>query len=186
MEVILIGPIGAGKSTIADLLARKLNLPQVSMDDVRFDYYQEIGYDADFANRKRAGEGLWGVLPYWKPFEAYAVERLLASHRNCVIDFGAGHSVYEDEVLFARVQNALSSYQNVCLLLPSLDPDESITILNEREPWLRETSPNINEHFVKHPSNYALAKFIIYTKGKTPDETCDEIARRIVWGGNQL
>lgn len=45
-------------------------------------------------------EGFWGVQKYWQPFEAYAVERLLAEHHNCIIDFGAGHSVYEHHVLF--------------------------------------------------------------------------------------
>jgi hypothetical protein len=36
-------------------------------------------------------------------------------------------------------------------------------------------NPNINEHFVRHPSNYALAKHVVYTKNKSPVETCDEI-----------
>src|SRR5690606_32472802 len=115
------------------------------------------------------------VYPYWKPFEAHAVERILSEHHNCVIDLGAGHSVYEDENLFKRVQTALSTYPNVILLLPSPDLDESVSILNEREEFLREMKPNINEHFIKHPSNHKLAKYIVYTKEKTPEETCDEI-----------
>ncbi|HCK65322.1 MAG TPA: shikimate kinase [Anaerolineae bacterium] len=179
MEIILIGPIGTGKSTVAELLSKRLNLPQFSMDDVRFDYYKEIGYDEEYANRKRQEEGLWAVYPYWKPFEAYAVERILIDHSNCIIDFGAGHSVYEDENLFERVQTALSAYPNVILLLPSADPDESVSILNEREEFLREMKPNINEHFIKHPSNHKLAKFIVYTKEKTPQETCDEILKLV-------
>ena len=46
--IILIGPMAAGKSTIAKILAEKLNLPQHPMDDVRWDYYEEIGYNKDF------------------------------------------------------------------------------------------------------------------------------------------
>lgn len=30
-------------------------------------------------------------------------------------------------------------------------------------------------HFVKHPSNYRLAKAVVYTEGKTPEQTADEI-----------
>ena len=30
-------------------------------------------------------------------------------------------------------------------------------------------------HFVKHPSNYRLAKAIVYTEGKTPEQSADEI-----------
>jgi len=174
-EIILIGPIGAGKSTVGKLLSEKLNLPQVEMDELRTKYYIEIGYDEAVAKSKRETEGFWGMYQYWKPFEAHAVERLLSEHKDCVIDFGAGHSVFEDEKLFDRVQKILAPYKNVFLLLPSPDLDESINILNEREEFLHEMKPNINEHFIKHHSNYDLAKHIIYTKDKTPEETCEEI-----------
>ena len=46
MDVVLIGPIAAGKSTLGTLLSAALGLPQCSMDDVRFRYYREIGYRA--------------------------------------------------------------------------------------------------------------------------------------------
>jgi shikimate kinase len=175
MEIILIGPIGAGKSTVGELLAQKLNIPQVSMDDLRFDYYNEIGYDAELGQKIRETEGFWGIYRYWKPFEAHAVKRILSDHQSYVIDFGAGHSVFEDETLFAQVKQTLSPFPNVILLIPSPDHDESIAILNEREEWLKDMTPNINEHFVRHPSNYALAKHVVNTKNKSPVETCDEI-----------
>jgi replication-associated recombination protein RarA len=43
LEIILIGPIGAGKSSVAELLSSRLSLPQQSMDERRWDYYKEIG-----------------------------------------------------------------------------------------------------------------------------------------------
>ncbi len=177
-EIILIGPIGAGKSTIGELLSQQLGIPQVSMDDLRFQYYKEIGYDEELAKLKRK-EGMFNLLEYWKPFEAYAVERLLSEYSQCVIDFGAGHSVYEDQELFNRVQRALSPYPNVVLLMPSPDKKESIEILNERDEFLKNMHPNINEHFICHLSNYILANLIIYTKGKTPEETCNEILQAV-------
>lgn len=92
-----------------------------------------------------------------------------------MIDFGARHSVYEDPALFKRVKQILDPYPYVILLLPSADLNESIQILNERNEYISDGTLNINEHFVKHNSNYELAKFTIYTKDKTPDETCNEI-----------
>ncbi|ESA37867.1 shikimate kinase [Leptolyngbya sp. Heron Island J] len=174
-DIILIGPQGVGKSTIGALLSEHLGLPQCSMDERRWDYYQEIGYDQQLAQHKRETEGAWGIIHYWKPFEAHAVERLLAEHQNCVIDFGAGHSVYEDASLFKRVETALMPYSNVILLMPSPDLDEALQILNERNKNLPEDIHNTNEHFVRHRSNYELAKFTVYTKRKTPEETRDEI-----------
>jgi hypothetical protein len=67
--IILIGSIGTGKSTIGRLLATKLNLPQWSMDEKRWDYYKEMGYDEELAQHKRETEGFWGIYQYWKPFE---------------------------------------------------------------------------------------------------------------------
>ena len=176
-DIILIGPIGAGKSTVGSLLATQLGLPQCSMDEYRWGYYQEIGYDEEMAKHKRETEGFWGVYQYWKPFEAHAVERLLSEYKNCVIDFGAGHSAYEDPSLFQRVQRVLDPYSNIILLLPSPNLDESVRILNERNKYVPSDSLNINEHFVKHPSNYELARFTVYTKAKTPETTCNEILK---------
>ncbi|KAM3094501.1 shikimate kinase [Phormidesmis sp. 146-12] len=180
-DIILIGAIGSGKSTIGELLAKRLNVPQHSMDDLRLNYYKEIGYDEELAKKKRATQGLWGVYQYWKPFEAHAVERLLSEHQHCVIDFGAGHSVYEDDTLFQRVQQILAPYSNVILLLPSPDLDESVQILNERNEYVSDGNPNLNEHLIRHPSNYKLAKYVVYSKGKMPEEMCNEILNLITF-----
>ncbi|MEO1621735.1 MAG: shikimate kinase [Cyanobacteria bacterium J06632_3] len=181
-NIVLIGPIGAGKSTLGGLLAKHLGLPQWSMDKRRWAYYQEIGYDDAIAQQKRA-QGGWHLQRYWKPFEAYAVERLLSDCENCsascVIDFGAGHSVYEDDTLFRRVQQALTPYPNVVLLLPSADLAKSARILRERNSDLPENTHLINELFIHHPSNAQLAKLTIYTVEKTPAESCQEIIDKL-------
>ncbi|WP_256871792.1 shikimate kinase [Nostoc sp. TCL26-01] len=168
-----------GKSTLGKLLAEKLNLPQISMDELRYNYYKQIGYDEDLAKKLRVEGGFGAIYKYWKPFEAYAVEKLLAEHNNCVIDFGAGHSVYDDAPLFYRVQKALEPYPNVILLLPSADLDESVQIIEKRMGEFKEGDINWHEYFVKHPANYKLAKTVVYTKDKTPEETRDEILRLI-------
>jgi shikimate kinase len=144
------------------------------MDELRYNYYQEIGYDEELVKKKRE-RGIWELQKYWKPFEIHAVERLLSEHSQCVIDFGGGHSVYEEVTLFQRVQKALAPYPNVFLLLPSPNLDESVQILDERNKFEMSELRSLNEHFIRHTSNYKLAKFIVYTKDKTPEESCEEI-----------
>jgi shikimate kinase len=177
-SIILIGPLSAGKSTVAALLAARLDMPHVSMDDLRFDYYAEIGYDEQVAQDKRDQEGWWGRYRYWKPFEAHAVERLLNDHPNAVIDLGAGHSVYEDEQLFERVAGILAPYQHIVLLLPDPDVAESLRILSSRDETAALLS-EVNAHFLQHPSNQRLAKLVVYTGERAPQEVCAEIIRRI-------
>ncbi len=178
-DIILIGPMNTGKSTQGKLLAEQLALPQRPMDELRWAYYQEIGYDEEHARQLGEKEGFLGVYRYWKAFEIHAVERLLAEHRDCVIDFGAGHSVYEEEALFERARRAMAPFANVVLLLPSPDLDESVRVLRERSGGGEGGGFDFVEHFVKHRSNHALATLVVYTQDKTPEATRDEILSRV-------
>jgi shikimate kinase len=186
--IILIGLLGAGKTTVGRLFAGKLGLPFCSVDDIRWDYYQKVGYDKKIAAQiATSGQGIQGVLRYSKPFEARMVEKVLAEHHG-VIDFGASNSVYDDHNLLARIENALASYPNVVLLLPSPDMDESVEVLKNRlTRMLAEAGKaftdelfELNEYFIKHSSNYQLAKLVIYTKDKSPEEVCDELSQKLV------
>lgn len=182
--IILIGPMGVGKTTIAARLADKLDRKWIELDDIRWDYYREAGYDDAAARQVYEAGGQPAIIAYWKPFEAHSVERVLQDHRECVISFGAGHSVYEDEQLFARVKAALQPYRNVILLLPSPDVTESLRILRQRIPAevpaeAIDDYMTLNAHFIQHPSNTQLAKRMVYTLDKTPDETCDEIIGKL-------
>jgi len=181
--IILIGPMSVGKSTLAKKLAKKLGVPRIELDDVRQRFYNEIGYDEQFASAVVGKEGMMGLIEYWKPFEAHAVERALKEYNNCVIDFGAGHSVYEDPELFQRVEKALKSHKFVIQILPSPDLDRSVEIVNQRfsELLIKEVGKvdpellELNEYFVRHPSNSLLAKKTFYTEGRSINATCQAI-----------
>jgi adenylate kinase family enzyme len=181
-DIVLLGPVRTGKSTIGKLLAERLRVPQVSLDDLRWTYYKEIGYDERLAKQIRAAGGFLALTLYWQLFDAYSVERVLAEHGHCVFDFGAGVGMSESQEQFTRVQRALASYRyrNVVLLLPTHDTDESLRILAERD-----TDPpadlnfDFNAHFLHHHGYTDLAKFTVYTAGHSPKATCDEILRMI-------
>ena len=185
--IVLIGPLGAGKTTIGCLLSEKLNLPLCSLDNIRWAYYEEVGYDKTLAAKiATSDQGFRGVLHYSKPFEAQMVEKVLADHHG-IIDFGASNSVYDDTDLLARVENTLAPYPNVILLLPSPDMDESAVLLKTRlTRMLTEAGKEftdelfeLNEYFIKHPSNHQLAKLVVYTKDKTPVKICEEIVLKL-------
>ncbi len=176
-SIILIGPMRAGKSTISQLLADTLHIPNIRLDQIKADYYSQMGYDVDHARALHREGGLEKLLPYLKPFEAQLVEQILQEHPDDhVIDFGAGHSVYEETDLFERVKTALSSFPNVIYITPCADPEEAIRILHQRDLDDAESGlPEINRLFVTHPSNSMLATHVIYNQNQTPVQTCDQI-----------
>lgn len=177
-EIVLIGPPFAGKSTLGKLLAQALELPQVSLDKLRWGYFREIGFDDTLAQEIRQKGGFVAVVAYWSLFNSYAIERILADHTNCVFDFGAGPIVFESDPLRAQIKRALAPFANVARLLPSPDPEKSIQVLRERS--IQQFGPNPqgfdwSTFFIRHEQNRLLAKHHIYTEGKTPAETCAEI-----------
>ncbi len=79
------------------------------------------------------------------------------------------------------MKKALSPFPNVILIMPSPDIDESISILNERTGGFVSDGFDFHERFVRSRCNYELAKNTVYTKGKTPKETCEEIEKLLVY-----
>lgn len=162
-EIVLIGPQGIGKSTLGRMLADRLGVPWVELDAICRRYYEEVGYDPATAWRER------------ERLEVHALERVLAEHRDCVFSLGAGHSLYEEDAFFARARRALTPFANVVLLLPIPDLEASVELLHARRGGKRAAC----ELEVKHRSNHELATLTVYTKGKSPEQTAEEIIWRI-------
>jgi adenylate kinase family enzyme len=187
--ILLIGPLCAGKSTVGRLLAEKLDLPQSSLDGLPLEFFLELGFDAQQVETLKETQGWLAAYLYMQRFSVRAIERLLHEERRHVIDFGAPYSTFQDDSLLARVQAAFEPCREVVLLLPSPDLDESVRVVKERmrqregHAELRgllqglrdETGVDYEELYVKHPSNFQLARNVVYTKGKTPEQTRDEI-----------
>lgn len=95
--IILIGPTCSGKTSAAEIISEKLTIPLCSIDEVRFSYYEEIGYEKEVQDEIKKRDGVSGVYQYWKPFKTHTVLRVVQDYENHVIDFGEGHPVYENE-----------------------------------------------------------------------------------------
>ena len=180
-DIILIGPVRAGKSTLSKLLSERLGRPQVALDDLRWKYYREIGYDDKLAKTIRQRGGLLALVLYWQLFDAYAVERILAEHHDCIFDFGAGAVTLESHENLARVRLALAPYPNVVLVLPSPDTDETLEILKARDVLPpADLNFDFNRHFLERGFYQHLARHTVFTQGKLPEETRDDILGLVV------
>lgn len=165
-SIILIGPMGTGKSTISTLLCQALDKPCISLDD-------RNSLDVLYQQSKN--------FKYFKDFEFFLTGSVLTNLKEpAIVDFGAGHSVYENPIQFLEMHHLIEQFRNVVLLIPSEDKKESRLILNQRKGIeLGSQRDNENCHFIESPCNYQLATMIQYTKNKTPEEITNELLMKI-------
>lgn len=181
-SVILIGPEGSGKSTIGQIIATNLSKELYSIDRHRDELYAPYGYDKAFAEKIYEEQGLWPFYQHWKIYEYQAVSHILQNASKegdefygKIIDFGAGHSVYENPEELEKIEALIKPYQNVILLMPCEDVEEAMKITEAR----RNCKLPLNKHFLEHPSNKRLAKHVIYTKDKTAEESAESVLQII-------
>lgn len=180
LPIVLIGPMCAGKSTVADALSRRLDLPQVPLDAVRYYYHVKAGMRwSDMVDRTDFSE----LVRFWQPYSIDAVERVLVEFPEAVIDFGAGHAHYEDEACNERLRAALEPVPHVVLLLPHEDPEEAARICLERgrergPTYLTSARERGNRVFIESPVFRSVATSTVYTQG-TVDEVVDRVLAAI-------
>jgi shikimate kinase len=163
-SIILIGPSGAGKSTIAEELAKQLKLPRLCLDRVA-NHYKDTGRMAEFTSSD--------------DFNLFLIQEGIKQaqevNKQGIVDFGAGHSIFENREAFDKVKNLLKTFKNIVLLLPTDNIEESLNIINARSTG----NTNDNLHFLQSYCNKELATMVIYTKNKTPFEISEEIIETI-------
>lgn len=177
-HVVLIGAIGVGKSTVAPLVAERLGREVVDLDDLRGEFYATLDYDNAHADELAQRDGVLALLQYWKPFELALVEHVVGLP-DAVLDFGAGHSHFDDPEQFRRAAAALAPH-HVVLLEPVTDVDESLRLLEARAPEeYRGVVVELNENFLRSASNRALADHIVETGARTPVELATTIVELV-------
>ncbi len=163
-SIIFIGPSGAGKSTVAEEISKRLNMQRLCLDRI--------------ANWAR-GNGIRQKFKSSDEFNSFMILEAIRRGKEIgepgIVDFGAGHSVYEDEEIFEIVKKALKPFKNVVLLLPCENEEEALRIMAERSTG----DTNDNLMFFRSKCNKELATMTVYGNGRLPSEIADEVLGRI-------
>ena len=168
--IILMGPIGVGKSTQAELLSKELGQPRCSYDEVKTDYRNRIGYSIETAHAINDKHGLYAMVSYMNEFKSKILAPIINDHVGHIIDLGGGAQCFDEPEQVERAKKAFALVAEIFLLLPSEDLATNITSL----PGLKENYP-INPYLIMHPTNKLLSKKTVYTLNKKPEETMRDI-----------
>ncbi len=181
-RVVLIGPMKAGKTTVGRLVAERLVLPFVSLDELERDYVMAAGFDEQRAAFIREREGDWAWYGYRRRFFMAAVERFLAEHTTGVLELGRGHPIVPDAEDQARIVRALEAARPVVLLLPARDRAECLRVLRARQRPEHLAQGDWNEDFLADDRYERLATHVVLTEGRSA-ETVAEVVVAVVRGG---
>lgn len=164
--VFLVGPMGAGKSTIGRLLASELNFNFRDSDRV---IEERTGADIPWIFDMEGEEG-------FRERET-AVLQELAAERDTVVATGGGI------VLREQNRELMKSAGFVCYLTASIDQLVERTARDKKRPLLQVENPRqkiIDLLALRDPLYQNAADFIVNTDRRSPKAVAQEIAALVL------
>ena len=168
-KVILIGFRGAGKTTVGKLLAERLNLPFLDLDD-------EVQRRVDLSIKEMVERYGWS---YFREMERKVLEDLIEKE-GCVVALGGGSVLHED--LMEKLRNRafiiylkISSVSAVEKITKDSKSEQTrpslsnLSLFEEVERVLRERSPLYKKY----------ADIIIESDGKDLNTLLKEILKHL-------
>ena len=180
-SIVIIGPMGVGKTSVSTIIAERLHLAYVDVDELRWDFFfAQPDFDNNAVKALYQRGDTEAAFAYMKPFEARYAAHILQQYTSAVFDFSAGYTVYADDALFTSVQASLAPYKHVVFLRYSADPQESLAALQTRHAEAPEALyAALNKQFIESPCNGMLATLTVDTKHKIIDQVADEVIAAI-------
>jgi shikimate kinase len=171
-KVVLVGYMGAGKSTVAKNLAKNINFEWLDLDEIIVSR-EGISINDIF---KTKGE------IYFRKLEHQIFKDLIVSNNNSfVLSVGGGTPCYANNHEFLKLENVSSIYLQASIktlysrLLPSRNERPLISNLNEDEMM-----DFLAKHLFERSYFYHQAKFVVQTDGKSPEEVVNQIQKMLL------
>ncbi|MFF3942119.1 shikimate kinase [Streptomyces phaeofaciens] len=180
--MVLIGPAGAGKTTLGREVAARAGVPFVDLDAVGDRYYAEVGWSVARVRERIDAVGRLAAETEWEPARAHAVARVVADRPGAVVALGAGHTSYTDPAALATARAALARCRDVVRLLPSPDRTVSLAVLRRRCAETRGSAWIVDGHdflaqWLDDPAVRRMATRTVHTGEEPPGRTAERLLR---------
>ncbi len=164
MKIVLIGFMGSGKSTVAELCAPRLLLDPIEMDSrvLSISGRQSINeiFEKDGEDRFRALES--------------EVAGSLASADNCIVSTGGGAILAEENIVALRQNDAIFVY----LRTGFTELSQRLKNFSNR-PLFSDPAAARRTYEGREPKYRSVADIIIDTDGKSPNAVASELEERV-------
>lgn len=166
-KIILLGYMGAGKSTIGRLLASKLALPFLDLD-TEIEQFEQQSIRELFSNK--------GEI-YFRKAEHLTLKHLLEQEKSFVLSLGGGTPCYANNMDLINQYTSDTFYlkASVGSIIKRLEgiPIEKRPLLNRIKP--EDLDEFIRIHLFERSFFYLQAQQTINTDGKNVEDIINEI-----------
>ena len=170
-HIILLGYMGCGKSTIGRLLAKKLKIPFVDMDNFLSETH---GCSVPNLFKKHGEIG-------FRKLEKKALKDLLASTQVSVLSLGGGTPCYADNMHSVIQSTPFTFYLSTSIstlcnrLFLEKDHRPMISHLTSKE----KLKDFIAKHIHERKIFYEQANHLMYLQDETPQELVNQIIEKL-------
>lgn len=191
-NIILIGPLATGKSSIAKELSNITGLVNYPVDKLKWYYRMRNGFDLAKCSELLKEKGFEAMLGYASRFFGPKELQTILESFNGIIDLGASDTHTSDLQRIQEIQEVLSPYRNKFLILPYEDDSLSEEILTRRlrlryqfddtkRPVLG-TYIKKNHEYLYSKQNRMIANHVIYANDRSSNLIAQEIYyKSILW-----
>jgi len=187
-NIILIGPLATGKSTIAAKLSGISGLLNHPVDKLKWYYRFKNGYDLHTSTKILKKQGFEELIKYVQQYFGPDELRAILYEFAGIIDLGATDSYCTDVFHLRKLKKIFNNFPNVFLILPSPSEEISVKILNDRLTRRYENDSlkapvmnsyiEMNKKFIASEFNKQIANHTIYTEGKTIEMLANELLNK--------
>ena len=183
-KLVLIGPRGVGKSSLADCISQRLRLPLFELDAECWSLYMQderfraAAADVDASDPllalRQVLTALWRELAqefpaYQEQLQLGALRTGLASTRAPIVDCGSGHCSFRSDRNQAELADLLAPLPVLCLW-PSRDFKRGVELLASRNGRSREETAEA----LRFHRGRSLARHVIMVEDRSISDVADE------------
>ena len=167
---MLVGPIGVGKTPIAEMISAQLNIEHVMLD-MADEYRTAVGWTQE-DEYQALSKGRLEQIRFLNQFSARLFKLVMKIHRSAVIDCGGADLVGITRMERRSISVSLKrlGLQHVAAIIPFESMEETRGFLAS-QGCLNE----LNEYLLQNPSHRELAGRTFYTRGKRLEIVAKEI-----------
>ncbi|WP_298488131.1 shikimate kinase [uncultured Maribacter sp.] len=171
MKIVLVGYMGSGKTTVGKLLAKKMNLSFLDLDN----YIEDSEKKTIPEIFKEKGE------IYFRKKELFYLEEILNKEKNIVLSTGGGTPCYG-----VNMNTILSATKNVFYIKVGINElVKRLSLEKEHRPLIKnikdEEMPEfIGKHMFERSFFYSKAHHTLHTDNATPEQTVETIKPLLV------